>query len=370
MKAFRRLSAFSPASPGFHPTRGSLVRLATLLPLFAFAVGAAELALDFTRMQPGPPPAEFRPALTGAGAPPRWQVIQVPVAPTLPALIPDRAEPTLETVIAQVSEDPADERFPILIYDKESFADFTATLKFRTVAGRVERMAGLAFRLTDEKNYYVVRASSLGHTFRFYKFVDGIRSAPIGPEIRIPSGEWHSLEVTCRGNEIRCRLDDRDAIPPLVDTSFGSGKLGLWTKSDSVSHFASLRVSYETAKTLPQRLVDSALERFPRLLGITVFAEDGGAVKAMASSDAHDVGLAASPSEIRTLREGTVLAGRASKSSTAVFPIRDRNGDPMFAVRLKMRSFAGQTDNNVAARAQPIIEHLERLVGAAQVGSK
>jgi len=328
---------------------------------------AAELFLDFSTLKTGPPPPEFRISLTGAGTLPDWHVLQVAAAPTLPALIPESPSPVSETVLAQVSEDPADERFPLLIYEKESFSDFTATLKFRTVGGRTERMAGLAFRLVDEKNYYVVRASSIGNSFRFYKFVEGVRSAPIGPEIRIPSGEWHTLEVSCRGNEIRCRLNDQDTIPPLNDTSFLKGKLALWTKSDSVSHFGSLRVAYEALKTLPQRLVDGALQKYPRLLGITVFAEDGGRVEALASSDTSEVGKSATEEEIRTLRKGTILAGNSKQSSSAVFAIRDRNGDPMFAVRLKMRTFAGQTDNNVAARARPIIEHLETLVGAADV---
>lgn len=350
-------------------SKPALLALALLL-LTSPPSPAAELILDFSTLKPGPPPPDFRISLTGSGAPPDWRVLQVAAEPSLPTLIPSSPTPVSETVLAQVSEDTTDERFPLLIYDKESFSDFTAKLKFRTVAGRSERMAGLAFRVVDEKNYYVVRASSLGNTFRFYKFVDGIRSDPIGPEIRLPSGEWNTLEVSCRGNEIRCRLNDRDAIPPLNDTSFTQGKLALWTKSDSVSHFSSLRVVYETLKTLPQRLVDSALERYPRLLGITVFAEASGQVKALASSDPGELGNPASPEEIRTLREGTVLAGNSQKSASAVFPIRDRNGDPMFAVRLKMRTFAGQTDNNVAARARPIIEHLETLVGAADVMQK
>lgn len=366
-----RSSGFDASSPS--PSRlGSHVAalvfgLSTLLLTAARTAPASELFLDFSQLKPGPPPPEFQARLTGTGAAPDWRIIQVAASPTLPALIPGTQTPASETVLAQVSEDPTDERFPLLVYEKESFNDFTATLKFRTVAGRVERMAGLAFRLVDEKNYYVVRASSLGNSFRFYKFVDGIRSAPIGPEIRIPSDEWHTLEVICRGNEIRCRLDNRDTIPPLTDTSFVSGKLALWTKSDSVSHFGSLRVVYQASKTLPQRLVDSARERYPRLLAITIFAEDGAQVKAVAASDPAEVGQIASSEEGRTLREGIILAGNAKKSSTAVFPIRDRNGDPMFAVRLKMRTFAGQTDNNVAARARPIIDHLESLVGAADL---
>lgn len=349
---------------------GSLTLLSGAIALLCFlapaaATRAAELVLDFSRLVPGPLPDIYRPALTGGGPSPDWRIIQVATANTLPPLLASASTNASETVIAQLSEDPTDERFPLLIYDKDSFSDFTATLKVRAVKGRVEQMAGLAFRLQDERNYYVVRASSLGNSFRFYKFVGGVRSDPIGPEIRIPAGEWHTIQVICQGNSIRCRLNERDAIPPLTDTSFTSGKLALWTKSDSVSHFGNLRVTFEAVKTLPQRLVDGAMDRYPRLLGVTVFALDGNQPRAMASTDASEIGKPGTDNEAKTLQDGTILAGTAREHSSALFPVRDRNGDPLFAVRLKMRSFAGQTDSNVAARARPIIAYLEELVGAA-----
>ncbi|MBL9127557.1 MAG: hypothetical protein JNL97_07920, partial [Verrucomicrobiales bacterium] len=120
-----------PTSPrSVHRARfASLALLATLLPA-CFPAHAAELVLDFTRLPPGTPPAEFRPDLTGSGSAPDWKVIQVPTSPTLPKLIPDRPEPTVETVVAQLSEDTTDERFPVLVYDKETFGDFTAALTF------------------------------------------------------------------------------------------------------------------------------------------------------------------------------------------------------------------------------------------------
>ena len=73
----------------------------------------------------------------------------------------------------------ADEHFPILLYDRETFTDLTLTTKFKLVDGVVEQMAGIVFRLQDEKNFYVIRASGLGNNVRFYKMVAGLReSAP------------------------------------------------------------------------------------------------------------------------------------------------------------------------------------------------
>lgn len=340
------------------------------LGLAGLAGQAAELHLDFGRFPPGAPPAEFRPGLTGEGPPPDWRVVQVEVASQFAPLTDRAPAQARETVLGQFSEDPAEERFPLLIYQPEEFGDFTATLEFRTVQGRVERMAGLAFRLQNETNYYVVRASSLGRTFRFYKFVNGLRSDPIGPEIPIPSGEWHTLEVNCQGNRIRCRLNGKDAIPTLTDSSFTRGRLALWTKSDSVSHFRSLRVTYDPLKSLPQRLVDRGMKEYPRLLGLTIYAREEGQVRAVASSEAGLVGTAGGRPEEDVLASGVIQAGTRRDSASAVFPLRDRNGDPRYAVRLKMRTFAGQTDANAAARGKIIADYLEQLVQAAEADGK
>lgn len=332
-------------------------------------VRSAELALDFSRYAPGAPPAEFRPALTGGGAAPEWRVLQVeapaPISSSTATSAVSSPIRYTETVVAQTSEDATDERFPLLVYEPEVFADFTATLRFRTVGGKAERMAGLAFRLQDERNYYVIRASSLGNNLRFYKFVDGVRTDPIGPELKISVGEWHTLEVTCKGNAIFCRLDDREGIPMLTDPSFSRGKLALWTKSDSVSHFGRLQVRYDLVKTLPQRLVDRAREKYPRLLGVTVYAKSEGVVKAVASSEAERLESVGVEAESRALEDGTVSAVSGREGAVAVYPLRDRNGDPVFAVRFRLRTFAGQTESNVAARGRPMADYLEELVRVA-----
>lgn len=331
---------------------------------------AAQLKLVFGSLPPGAPPATFRSAVGGGGRASEWKVMQVETKSALPALNPDVQPTNRQTVIAQVSTDATDERFPLLIYEPEVFADFTATLRFQTMGGRVERMAGLAFRLQDERNYYVIRASSLGNSFRFYKFVQGVRSEPVGPEIRIPTGDWHTLEVRCKGNTIRCRLNGADVIPELTDQSFTRGKLALWTKSDSVSYFSSLEVDYDVVKTLPQRLVDRAREQYPRLLGITVYAREGDRITAMASSDPALVGQAGTASEALALDKGKIAAGVGGDHAAGVLPVRDRNGEPLFAVRLKLRTFTGQTDANAAARGKVIADGLQELVAAADASGE
>jgi len=49
-----------------------------------------------------------------------------------------------------------------------------------------------------------------------------------------------------------------------------------------------------------------------------------------------------------------------------VMPLRDRNGDPVAAVRVIMKTFAGQTEQNAVARALPVIREMQRRVASLQ----
>jgi hypothetical protein len=45
-------------------------------------------------------------------------------------------------------------------------------------------------------------------------------------------------------------------------------------------------------------------------------------------------------------------------------PLRDRNGDSVAAVRVKMKSFKGQTEENAILRALPVVKQMQERVPA------
>jgi hypothetical protein len=251
-------------------------------------------------------------------------------------------------VIAQVSTDATDERFPLLIYEPEVFGDFALRLRFKTVAGTREQMAGVAFRLQDERNFYVVRASARGNTFRFYRVVEGRRDAPIGPEVTVQPGVWHDLEVEARGNKFRFRLDGREPIPELTDNTFRAGKLAL-------------RVSYTPRVRLAQRLVDEMMKKYPRLLGLRIYATTAARpeLHVVAASNPADVGLPGGEVERAVMETLTPYAGRARKKFVTTLPLQDVNGDAVAAVRVELTASPGQTEVGAVARARPIVKQMQ-----------
>src|SRR5439155_14434291 len=211
---------------------------------------------DFSQLPLNETPPGFRSALSGQGRLAEWKIIEDEVPPAIVPLSSKAPAVSKRAVLAQLSRDTTDEHFPLLIFEEETFGDFTLTTRVKTVDGAAEQMAGVAFRIQDERNYFVARVSSLGNSFRVYKVINGERAPPISKEIAIPKKVWLELTIECNGNEIRCLLNGEQLVPTIkTDNSFLEGKVGFWTKSDSVSYFADTKIVYTPRETLATRVV-------------------------------------------------------------------------------------------------------------------
>lgn len=340
--------------------------LAGLLFAAALAARAEVLEFDFSKAATNGLPAGWRPALTGGGPPPRWEMRWLDAPTALAPITPDAPGTSRRAALGEVSGDRTDERFPLLVHEPQEFSDFSLRLWLRPEAGVAERAAGIAFRYQNPSNYYVVRVSALGNNLRFFKVVDGQRSPPVGVNLPVAAGRWHELQVEARGNKIRIRLNDTE-LPELTDTTFTRGRIALWTKSDSESWFAGLKLDFTPLVTPAEAALREAMERFPRLLGASIVGRRTPETpwEVLAASDPAELGRAAGATEQDVIaREGPAFV-RAKEHVTAFYPLRDRNGEVSGALRLKMTTFRGQTDANILSRGLPALALVqERLVRA------
>jgi hypothetical protein len=343
--------------------RKPLLLLTLLLAVPSAPALERELGLGFNDAQLGQVPSKFRPLLTGQGRPGQWEIVAVDAPSAFPSVTGKGPTTSRQNVLAQISRDPTDERFPLLVYEEESFGDFTFTAQVRMVGGGAEQMAGLAFRIQDEKNYYVIRANALNGNFRFYKFVNGERSNPIGPEIAIPRGEWIEIGVQCQGNELRFRLNGKEAMPPIIDTSFTSGKIGFWTKSDSESQFANAMIRFKPREALAVTLVRDALKKYDRLRGLKLFSttSNNPQLRVLAADQPEHVGKAGGDPEAECFKSGKTFfaKSRTGKLVTLLVPLKDRNGDIAGVLEVTMDTFFGQTEANALTRAMNVARYLE-----------
>jgi hypothetical protein len=273
---------------------------------------------------------------------------------------------TRSGVLAQTSRDMTDERYPILVYDGEVFRNFKFSTRFKIMSGVAEQMAGVVFRFQNVSNFYVARVSALGKNVRFYKVVNGVRADPLGPQVEIGAGAWHTLAVQCEGNQIKIWLDDRLVMPALGDNSFAEGKIGFWTKSDAVSYFADAVVNYTPRIPGAQLMVNTVMQKQPRIMALRVYTlATNGLPYVLASKEASEVGQSGTDAEAAAIREGTVSFGRERGAVLVTLPLHDRNGEYIAAVRIKLHSFLGETQNTAVTRAMNIVKMMQVFCASA-----
>jgi hypothetical protein len=134
--------------------------------------------------------------------------------------------------------------FPRLVLKDLTFQDFTLSVKCRPESGGTDQACGVMFRLEDSDNYFVTRANALEGNVRLYRVVDGDRQQFASGDASVTSNAWHTLGVAARGTSLTVRWDGVDVFT-ATDATFTRGKIGLWTKADSVTSFDELEVTAE-----------------------------------------------------------------------------------------------------------------------------
>ena len=93
-----------------------------------------------------------------------------------------------------------------------SFTDVDLSVAFKAVAGKLDQGGGLVWRYKDANNYYIARMNPLEDNYRVYKVVAGKRTQLGSVDVKIPSGEWHTLRVVHKADHIQCYLDGKSYL--------------------------------------------------------------------------------------------------------------------------------------------------------------
>lgn len=194
-----------------------------LLPVIAQGQPAAT-EIDLSKTKTGLPPDGFDFGRTGQGEAGQWVVVVDATAGH------GRA-------IAQTSTDTTDYRFPLAIYRPSDAKNLEVSVRFKAVAGKVDRAGGIAVRLLTPDDYYLVRANALEDNVHFYRVVKGKRQQIAGADTKVTSNEWHTLTLRADGERFTVSYDGRPLFTATDNTFADAGKVALWTKADSVTYF-------------------------------------------------------------------------------------------------------------------------------------
>ena len=206
--------------------------------LLGAALTTQAQTFDFNKDKAGGPPKGFSAALTGLGKAGVWVVTK------------DDSSPDRGNVLAQTDADATGYRFPLCVHDGVTAKDADISVKFKPVSGNKDQAAGIVWRYHDKDNYYIVRANALENNVVLYKVQNGKREdLPVkgegrtyGKKATVPKNQWSELRVTAKGNLFTVWLNWQKLYEVEDATFTEAGKVGLWTKADSVTYFDDLKV--------------------------------------------------------------------------------------------------------------------------------
>jgi hypothetical protein len=194
---------------------------ATLIfPLTLLAVVALAELVNFDSLPVGSSPAGWTATKTGTGDA-KWTIEKDDTAPSKPNVLKQSGQAT----------------YPVCLKDDTSLKDGFVEVKFKPVSGREDQAGGLVWRAKDANNYYVARANALENNVTIYHTVNGRRTEKKRASLKVASGQWHTLRVEFQGNHFTVISDGAKALDWDDETFKDAGKVGVWTKADSVTLF-------------------------------------------------------------------------------------------------------------------------------------
>ena len=195
--------------------------LATLLSFSSLLnLGAQPDTVNFDDGKTGEAPAHWICTKTGSGTP-KWAVVPDDTAPSKPNVLKQSGEAT----------------YPVALKDETSLKDGFVEVKFKPVGGKEDQAGGVVWRATDADNYYVARANALEDNVTIYHTIKGKRVSFKNTNTKVASGVWHTLRVDFAGNKFTVTFDGKKVIDATDDSFADAGKVGVWTKADSVTLF-------------------------------------------------------------------------------------------------------------------------------------
>ncbi|MEO7330832.1 MAG: hypothetical protein ABI193_19820 [Minicystis sp.] len=174
-------------------------------------------------------PSGFDFGRTGGGKKGRWQIVA------------DKSAPTAPYVLAQLDPDPTEGRFPVAVVG-EPLIEVRAKVRCKPISGKVDQACGLVVRYRDENNYYLARANGLEKDVNLYVVKDGKRTQLNGWTGAVFGDAWHEIGLVARGNHLEVIWDGTTLYQVTDGTLPQPGKVGVWTKADSITYFDDLRV--------------------------------------------------------------------------------------------------------------------------------
>ena len=196
-------------------TLNALIIMTSLTTTAAFGA-----TVNFDDAKPGEAPAGWTATKTGSGEP-KWTVEKDDSAPSKPNVLKQSGEAT----------------YPVCLKNEPSLKDGFVEVKFKPVSGKEDQAGGVIWRAKDADNYYIARANALEDNVTIYHTIKASRVSFKNVNTKVAPATWHTLRVDFVGNKFTVTFDGKTVIEATDDSFSDAGKVGVWTKADSVTLF-------------------------------------------------------------------------------------------------------------------------------------
>jgi hypothetical protein len=183
-------------------------------------IGSGTEIVNFDNAAVGKPPAGWTATQTGQGQA-KWEVVRDDAAPSKPNVLKQSGQAT----------------YPVCLKDDTNLKDGFVEVKFKTLSGKEDQAGGVVWRARDANNYYVARANALENNITIYHTINGRRTEKKRVNVKVVSNQWHTLRVDFQANHFTVSLNGQKAFEWDDETFKDAGRVGVWTKADSVTEF-------------------------------------------------------------------------------------------------------------------------------------
>jgi len=187
---------------------------------------------NFDDTKPGPLPTHWNGKWTGTqtgDGTAKWMIEKDESAPSKPNVLKQNGEA----------------EYPVALRNDTALTDGFVEVKFKPVAGKEDQAGGVIWRAKDANNYYIARANALEDNVTIYHTISGRRASFKSIRTKVAPAVWHTLRVDFKGNQFTVTFDGRKVIEASDDSITAAGKVGVWTKADSVTLFDDFRYGKE-----------------------------------------------------------------------------------------------------------------------------
>ncbi len=130
---------------------------------------------------------------------------------------------------------------PRVVVSELVFGDLTLKVQCRPESGTRDEGCGVMLRVEDQDNYLVVRANGIDKTVKLVRVLNGHEEEIASAPANVDAGTWHTMSIKTRQEKVVVWWDEMRVIS-AEDEQLPAGKVGLWTRADSVTAFDDLEV--------------------------------------------------------------------------------------------------------------------------------